>query len=450
MRNQTHRATIVAIVVFIFVPFVLAMVGAFGGVSGTEKRSATEFPAIWNAPFSSNTWTDMDSWFGDRTAFRSSAIEAERELRRRFDDRRFQSVEKNDQVIAGGDPDWLFFTPATSQACISPEQEAIWVAEIQRVEGLLNSIDKRLVVGIAPDRGIVVPNRLGEAENQCQRSNTIVIERLSALDAVENLVESVNTDDDVLRTDTHWSPTGAFAAAEQMVNAIDPKAWAPTSVRSEDWDIIGDLSKLVASDEQEATRIVRFDEDSASTVDELELGLRRATTPNASPLSVLLAHDSFGGTAQTQEGSSSSYMRPWFSRFDNFRVPGSTATPLALEPVKASLVNAQVVAFLFVQRTLPSRFSPTKLSGPLIVALQDELLLVPLAVASQGERSTVEVRGTTVLLHFDELDSEGVTIAADSGAIEGRFDLGTQTVIVAEPGTTLVFDREPSQAAALD
>ena len=384
-KRQWPLTSLLALIGFIFVPSAMTI----SGVSFTDDPTSPtdNVPLDVAAAGDGLAYTlpertalgRVNAWVEDRVPGKDLAFEFERTTTRIVDDNYTGAVAANGRVNLGIDG-WLFITDATNTACVTPEREAQWVDEIQRVTTQLADAGKETFIAIAPDRALMVPELLGDIANECEAQNAAVIERLAAMPHVLDLSTAVTGGNHALQLDTHWSPTGAAAGMEIVVNEIAPGLWSEPGFISDVVDRTGDLDGLVGYQNTETVNVLSIEQDVPTELIPLETSipgrpLVQATTPGAADRNVLLIHDSFGGyfaaadPTNYQSGSGVHYLRPWFSSVDNVRLAGDNAQSIADPAVVDSLAEADVVVFLFVQRRLDFRFAPGLLSEPLAQAL---------------------------------------------------------------------------------
>ncbi len=431
-----------ALVAFIFIPAAVTFVGiASDSDSGPEEIENAPDGSAFAPPTQNRSIRDIESMVIENVPGRELAFEFERSTTRIIDDNYAQAVAESDRVLLGED-NWLFISDATDQACVEPELEAEWSAEIASLHHLLESAGKTMVFAIAPDRSGIAPELMGDIEAPCHAANELVVDRLANQPGVIDLGTAVNTADHALQIDTHWSPAGAMAGMELVVDAIDPDVWEERGLSSEAVDRPGDLDGLVGYDNTESVNLITIDQPEPSTIAYVDTSiegrpLAQSTTPGAADTHVLMVHDSFGGYFPASDpthylsGLGHSYLRPWFTRVDNVRVAGRTSNTIADPAVAQSMTDADAVAFLFVQRTLHVRLATGFLSVPTAVALSDQLG-VPHEVGSP-----VPTDGVVVLEGLGGVAADAVTVNATSGSIAHRVDYPDSVAVSVPAGTTL-------------
>ncbi len=448
--QRNPLSTIVALGLFIFVPSIAAILGLGNDGGSDEQRTNTEFPDVLGSPLDEDQWAQAGGWLEDRVPLRAEAIDLEWQIANRVDDRYANALADSDRVSAGAQ-DWLFFNESIEQPCVSSDTELEWRNEIDLANRIVESTGRRFVLALAPDRGTVVPHLLGDNDRSCMDANRQVIARLAQHTSVVDLGDVVTEENHAYRTDTHWSPAGALAGAEHVVETVQPGAWGNPDIISTTVSRRGDLDRMLGASVEEDVSVLTFAEQSTSTVERVPTSsenfpLRTSTTPGAHRLNVFLIHDSYGGYESDgiAAGSGAEYIRPWFSSFANLRIPDDGAI-VGEEPAASAVRKADVVVHLFVQRLLPTRLGNGLLSLPLVSALYDELDAAPVA-GEVGETVTsvprFESTGALVIDGVSPRNSEEVAITTISGAIIGRLNMTGRIVLLVDEQTELFIEAE--------
>lgn len=441
-------STVLALIGFVFVPFMVTITGVAGGdESADQPPDSLEF--AHPPPADDGGLEPFERWFERRVPGRELAVEFERTTTRLLDDRYAQAVADSDRVVMGEDG-WLFLTDAIDQPCFGDDQVAEWLTEIDAARRLLAATGRRLIVAVAPDRGLVIPERLGPIANDCQRSNAVVVDLLADRAAVVDLSTVVNEERHVLQLDTHWSPEGALAAAGPIVEAVSPGAWSEPRVISETVSRPGDLDQLVGYDNTETVNLVSIVPDRPPRITSEPTSipgrpLVRVVNPGALDLTVLVVHDSYGGLTDPADptvylpGYGIDYLRPWFGEVANVRLEGWDATLLGQAPTSEALAEADVLVAVFVQRMLPYRFATGQLTGPLVAALTDELPSTDLPGSAGGAGWSTDPVPTVgaVVIGGLTAPSTDITVTAVSGSVTDRTELGDRLVVTVTAGTAL-------------
>lgn len=450
-RKVTPRFNVAALAVFIFLPFVGAVLGLSGGATDLESRREQGFPDLREAPLDEARWADVGKWFEDRLPARATAIDLEARSARLVGGR-----EAGNELVGLGTGGWLFYKASLNQACISSDGERSLLAEIEVAGRLLESTGRRLVVSIAPDRATVASRQLGGLDAECVQQNRVVVENLADHPDVIDLADAVGGTAHALTLDTHWSPSGAIAAAELIVDAIQPGLWEEPDLIVTSIDRSGDLQRFLQDDGFEVIEYPRFDRQDASQVAEVEtpaanFPMLESLTPGGDELNVVLLHDSFGGNREadggTAVGLAAEYIRPWFENFTSIRLPQDGAPLIGQAPVAARIAEADVVALLFVQRLLPNHLAHGQVVAPLVSALIHELDAQPLSTETTGEGQITMPTSDAGVVVLDDLEpglTTELSVTATAGAILGRVDMDERVVLHVDEGTVLTLGPEAS------
>jgi hypothetical protein len=433
--------SLIALLGFVFVPAGMTVAGlSWPGEQPPSEADTTPDGLMYTEP-DEPSLRRIDRWVESRVPGRELAFEFDRATTRILDDNYTGAIAATDRVQIG-DQGWLFLSDSTAQPCVNPAQEQEWATEIARVQRLLEDAGKQMVIAIAPDRAIMIPELTGDISNECQRQNTAAIDRLAESSAVVDLGDAVSGEEHALQIDTHWSPTGAMAGARAVVEAIRPGTWEERTLESEVVERRGDLDGLLGYENTESVNLLTIDQPEPTSLEALPTSipgrpLVRARTPGAAEHHVLLIHDSFGGYTLAEEpstylsGLAAYYVRPWFDRVDNVRVAGISSSTIADEPVVLSLRDAETVAILMVQRTLPVRLLTGGLSTPLAAALVDQL------GAPFDPSQPAPSAGVVVLEGLSGAASDSIELDVKGGSIQSRTDYPDRIVLSVEKGTTI-------------
>ncbi|MFW2384017.1 MAG: alginate O-acetyltransferase AlgX-related protein [Acidimicrobiales bacterium] len=434
--------SLIALLGFVFVPAVMTVAGLSAPGDNPPGEVENSPDGLAFSEGREGSLGRIDRWVESRVPGRELAFEFDRTTTRILDDNYTGAIAANDRVQLGSDG-WLFLKDATHQPCATPAQEQEWAAEIGRVEFLVDAAGKQPLIAIAPDRATIVPELLGEIENACQVQNRKVVKRLAESSNVLDLASAVEGEAHALQIDTHWSPTGALAGAELLVETILPGTWEERTLTSDVVERRGDLDGLLGYENTESVNLLTIEQPTPTTLNSLPTSIAgrplvQATTPGASPHHLLLVHDSYGGYSLEDEptsylaGLATSYVRPWFNRVDNVRIAGLDADSIGEDVVTRSLNEADTFAFLFVQRTLPVRLQSGSLSGPLAAALVDRL-----GVKQSPDRPTATA-GVLILDGWGASAPESIQIDTSGGAVQRRIDYPDRIVVAVDAGTSLV------------
>lgn len=442
--RQWSLTSLIALVAFVFAPFALTLVRV------AEDRAETTTTA---APDTLDFLTDerppavaatkpaaVAEWFESKVPGRELAVQLERSTTRVIDNRYAQAVADSPRVHLGVDG-YLFLDDATSIACVSPSQQEEWAAEVAAATAIVRASGRRFFLAIAPDRAIVIPDKLGEIPNECEAANTIVIKKLAEAPSVLDLGTAVNEEIHVSQLDTHWSPLGAMAGAKEIVNTITPGLWATPPISSTEIHRTGDLDRLIGYENTERLQLPVIETGTQITLATEQTALPgrplvTAHSRGAADLNLLVIHDSFGtyiaddDPSAYRSGLAVDYLRPWYSTVANVRMAPEGIGVAGDDPTAAAARSADVITLLMAQRTLATRLGTGKIRLPLISALVDDLNPVPLVGPVPGS-------GALVIDGFGKRESIEVGI---TGPVQARADFADRIVLLVDGGTEITID----------
>ncbi len=441
--------SLVALAAFVFVPFLWTVTEiALDPSTPAEEPNGTampdtldfstgaEDPADRADPATSDRPSVQD-WFESRVPGRELAAEFQRSTTRVIDDRYTQAVEDQPRVELGEDG-YLFLTDATDIECVGPAEETQWRLEIDRTNRLVEASGRSFLLAVAPDRAIVIPEKLGGVANDCEQANHSVVQRLAKADGVVlDLSVVVNQEIHVSQLDTHWSPLGALEGSKLIVNTIQPGLWDSPRISTEDVSRQGDLDKLAGYDNTEVVREPTIEIDSPLVLERAETSLPGrplVTARSGAPvdLSLLVVHDSFGGyidesdPSRYRAGLAIDYLRPWFTTVSNVRMASDGIGIVGEEPVAGAARDADVITVLVVQRKLSIRLEPGRLVLPLAAALADDLDAQPFGGIAETDG--------VVIIDGISGPTAGVPLA---GPITARANYPGRIVVLVETGAQL-------------
>jgi len=163
------------------------------------------------------------------------------------------------QVRAGCD-DWLFLTEELRPWPEAEAHQAARVAALKRVADKLAAQDIRLVIAVVPDKARVYTNQLcgvpWSAQSQARYAAftaQLQAAGLNSLGLLPVMQDAARSAPAFYRTDTHWSQTGAAAAAAALAAPVLAQGIAPaeefrTSAEPADSNGPGDLLRLMSLD----------------------------------------------------------------------------------------------------------------------------------------------------------------------------------------------------------
>lgn len=229
-----QQITIALFVVIIFAPSLYMMFGPQTIFSYTEKRKLATFPSIPGSVFQiQKFFSDMESYLNDHFGFREWMIyRYQREIGKRFDD-----VETITKVMKGKDNMYFYtgdkmFENFTGRNLRSDKELDEWILSYREKRRWLESNEIRYLFVVPPNKTSIYNEFVGEPwiQNQGMTRITQIKSRLSEsdkevfLDLIPFLRKEKNTDMLFYKSDTHWTPNGAYfgylAIAEKIESIL--------------------------------------------------------------------------------------------------------------------------------------------------------------------------------------------------------------------------------------
>jgi alginate O-acetyltransferase complex protein AlgJ len=188
--------------------------------SYTEKRKLTTFPSIPESVFQvQNFFSEMENYLNDHFGFREWMIyRYQREIGKRFDD-----VETIKKVMKGKDNMYFYtgdkmFENFTGRNLRNDKELDEWILSYREKRRWLESNGIRYLFVVPPNKTSIYSEFVGEPwiHNQGMTRITQIKSRLSEsdkevfLDLIPFLRKEKNTDMLFYKSDTHWTPNGAY------------------------------------------------------------------------------------------------------------------------------------------------------------------------------------------------------------------------------------------------
>jgi alginate O-acetyltransferase complex protein AlgJ len=226
-----QRINIVIFFIVIFSPCLVMICGQKTVFSYTEKRALATFPSIpMNVSEVRHFFSNVDSYLDDHFGFREWMVyRYQREIRKRFPD-----VGILTKVMKGTD-DWYFFTGVkmfenfTGGNLRSDKELGEWILSYREKRRWLESNGVRYLFVVPPNKTSVYNEFVGEPwvhkqgmtrwvqiKNQLSDSD-----RIGVLDLIPVLRKENNTDTLFYRSDTHWTPNGAYLGYLAIAEKIE-------------------------------------------------------------------------------------------------------------------------------------------------------------------------------------------------------------------------------------
>jgi alginate O-acetyltransferase complex protein AlgJ len=198
--------------------FMIAVLAA-GGVAALLSPGTYELP---EAPLFDGSWAEAyEEAFNEGLIFREAAVTAISALD-------YSLFRVGLEGVLIGEEDWLYTTEEFLYYPDGAEEIANKLRLIKNVRELLEVRDIELIVALVPAKARVYEEHLGRlrlpehsrARYEAFRAR-LLAEGIAAPDLAAPLQEAKDAGEVFLRTDTHWTPLGARAAAQVLRDAAE-------------------------------------------------------------------------------------------------------------------------------------------------------------------------------------------------------------------------------------
>jgi hypothetical protein len=266
MGRATKRLLVALFLAAVWLPLAANLAGRDGADPEAENRELAVFPRFvpsWSglAAFGNG----IAAWFEDHFGFRALLVRWYGETRLFW-----LNVSPTSAVVTGKDG-WFFYADDhaiedfTNQTLLTSEEVANWRHAVVRARDWCRAHGIAYVFAIAPDKHVIYAEKLPDSIRQLQPTSRMdqVLNGLSdtgvAVDLRPVLFAAKRRERIYQRTDTHWNERGAFAAYEQIVQAVRaydpdvPPPWPRVEFESTARDVQGmDLAGMMG-----LTRVLR-------------------------------------------------------------------------------------------------------------------------------------------------------------------------------------------------
>lgn len=333
MTRLGQFAIIALFLSVLYVPLVLSIVLMDKEISESEKRKLAKLPSLeWSADSLSRYPDRFETYYNDHFGLREQLVELYNYLY-------FKVLRKSplSSVTVGRD-EWLYYNAEgvlndfLGLTRYSEEQLETWKRLLADREEWLDELGIRYLFVVAPYKMMIYPENLPARVQR--RAGTPILARLSDyvarhadldgyLDLRQDLLAAKDRRQVYFRTDTHWTPDGAFDAYTAIMQQV--RRWFPeakmlaedslhktTETRRGDICVTLNLNSIAP---EQAVRTVVKPSCAAGNYSRLNLDIRpsgdEAKNPNYMPvqngcpdatLKALVIHDSFG-----------LFLRPYFN-----------------------------------------------------------------------------------------------------------------------------------------
>jgi hypothetical protein len=226
-----QRILIVMFFIIVFIPCSAMILGEKTDISVVEKRALAELPSVPESYSQVQLFfPEMEQYLDDHFGFREWMIyRYQREVRKRFD-----NASNVTEVIKGVD-NWYFFTgndmleDFTGRNLLSDEDLDEWVQSYREKKKWLEGKGIRYLFVVAPNKMSIYSKFVGDpwVDNQGLGRLTQISRQLSdsdkstLLDLTPSLRNMNHLDTLYFKSDTHWTPYGAFLAYQVIAEKIE-------------------------------------------------------------------------------------------------------------------------------------------------------------------------------------------------------------------------------------
>jgi hypothetical protein len=361
MKRSTQIAIIGFFALVVFVPLLGFVIGFRSGE--IENRELTGVPEV-SAPnlVDEEFYSDLTQAYTDRVPFRDDAVAADAWI-----DVEVFGDSPNPTVGIGAD-DWLFHADTWKPMC--GEVDVDQATETMRgLTNVLTAAGKPAAFVIAPDKGGVYPDQLGqlEASFDCADQRRAQLRAALAADPPIGWIDAWALTADLRATtdeliyyphDTHWTTYTAVEIAERIVNELEEGAWDEGGVKYKGTHAYnGDLANLMGLPRTQ--EINRYDVNRNNVkLDRVQSGQRKITKyvaetkQNATilPGRALVIHDSFGNPLQRPLANH--FEETWFVHWRLLKQGIVDFEELAAIAAESNYVVIEVVERLSYERFL--------------------------------------------------------------------------------------------------
>lgn len=227
MSRLANRCLVVLFLLLLAAPLGANLWGHDGGDGPAENRTLAAWPVLEPTWESVSTFgTGFDLWFQDHFGFRSTLV-------RWYGASRYfgLGMSPTPMVIRGKD-DWLFYhedggiEDITNEQLLTPAEIANWRSAILRTRDWCRARGIPYLFTIPPDKHIVYAERLPDTiRPQSSRTRTdqllAAVQDTGVVVDVRRAIFAAKAQERVYHvTDTHWNDRGAYAAYQEIINAV--------------------------------------------------------------------------------------------------------------------------------------------------------------------------------------------------------------------------------------
>jgi len=266
MRRGVQQTIVAAFLALIALPLAANLAGVDGADPEAENRELTTFPPLtFSTTGVASFGNRLAAWFEDHFGFRARLVRWHGELRL------FGLGMSPSTAVLRGRDGWFFYADDegvedyTNANLLSAEAIATWRQQIVIARNWCRAHHLAYVFTIAPDKHVLYPEKMPDDVRPLQPTSRAdqVLNAVSdtgvAIDLRPALLDAKRRERIYQRTDTHWNERGAFAAYQQILQAVRaqqprvPPAWPRAEFAPSATDVRGmDLAGMMG-----LTRVLR-------------------------------------------------------------------------------------------------------------------------------------------------------------------------------------------------
>jgi hypothetical protein len=266
MRRGLKQAIVAIFLVLIALPLAANLAGVDGADPEAENRELAAFPRpTLSRSALASFGNGLAAWFEDHFGFRARLVRWHGELRL------FGLGVSPSKAVLRGRDGWFFYADDegvedyTNAHLLTAEEVATWRQQIVAARNWCRTHRVAYVFTIAPDKHVLYPEKMPDEVSPLQPTSRAdqVLNAVSdtgvAVDLRPALFDAKRRERIYQRTDTHWNERGAFAAYQQILQAVRaqqprlPPAWPRAEFAPAARDVHGlDLAGMMG-----LTRVLR-------------------------------------------------------------------------------------------------------------------------------------------------------------------------------------------------
>jgi len=257
MRHGVKQAIVAVFLALIALPLAANLAGVDGADPEAENRELAAFPRLTIAPAALASFGNgLAAWFEDHFGFRARLVRWHGELRL------FGLGMSPSTAVLRGRDGWFFYADDegvedySNAHLLTADAIATWRQQIVIARNWCRAHHLAYVFTIAPDKHVLYPEKMPDEVQPLQPTSRAdqVLNAISdtgvAVDLRPALFDAKRRERIYQRTDTHWNERGAFAAYQQILQAVHaqqprvPPAWpraefSPTANEVRGMDLAG-------------------------------------------------------------------------------------------------------------------------------------------------------------------------------------------------------------------